>query len=189
MTKTGCVPAVDPIKEAEKLIGTLRQEQDKAHESLEKIIEGLIEGSSMMDEDEFWENTDHLAKLIKRRSLVGTAVDSFVWDFVFGKKDNPYKVMQYIRTYEDKVNKLYKPLFEVITGFGDDGYGDIIDSFPLHGRERFEKALKEEIEGDSEAQYQGENYMRTTLTDKFVNYYGAACLYALGKEDKEESDE
>jgi len=49
--------------------------------------------------------------------------------------------MRFAKTYEAKSAALYKPLFETVEGRGDDGYGDLLDSLPLIGREAYEKAL------------------------------------------------
>jgi rubrerythrin len=49
--------------------------------------------------------------------------------------------MRFAKTYERKAASLYKPLFEVAEGRGDDSYGDLLDNLPLIGREAYEKAL------------------------------------------------
>tara|TARA_R110000824_G_scaffold217119_1_gene403643 strand:- start:679 stop:1383 length:705 start_codon:yes stop_codon:yes gene_type:complete len=95
--------------------------------------------------------------------------------------------MRFAKTYERKAAGLYKPLFEVAEGRGDDSYGDFLDNLPLIGREVYEKALEgyygnesalrdavlESFKGTvKEAErllsyiFNGENYNQTSLNEK-----------------------
>jgi len=57
--------------------------------------------------------------------------------------------VSFANTYRELVSKLYKPLFDVVTGYGDDGYGDLLDTLPLLGREFVKRILEGEWgEGD-----------------------------------------
>lgn len=170
------IPDMTVIDQNEDTIGQLVMEINERKTKVENIVDEMIDGTAIMKEDLFWELTEQLIKNWKSaKSRLG--IHRFIWNFVFGQIDDPYLAMQYIRTYRHKVDRLYKPLFDVIKGFGDDGYGDVLDSFLLHGRERYEKALNGELEGDSKAQYQGENYIRTTLLKEFNKLYSIYCRY------------
>ena len=50
--------------------------------------------------------------------------------------------MRFAKTYGIKAAALYKPLFEVVEGRGDDSYGDLLDNLPLIGREVYDKAIE-----------------------------------------------
>jgi rubrerythrin len=67
--------------------------------------------------------------------------------------------MRFAKTYELKASKLYKPLFEVVEGRGDDGYGDLLDNLPLIGREVYEKAL--------DGYYGNESALRDAVLESF----------------------
>lgn len=90
--------------------------------------------------------------------------------------------LRFYKTYRRLKARLSKALWDVIEGFGDDGYGDVIDSFPLFGRERAEKALKGEIEGESRDQYQGENYIGMSLENALFEYYASSCRFECSPE-------
>lgn len=51
------------------------------------------------------------------------------------------KLMAFAKAWGAKKGAAYRPLFDAIQDRGDDGYGDFLDSFPLVGREVYEKAL------------------------------------------------
>jgi len=174
------VPDMSMIEQMEKTVGTLQGEISERISKVEKLVDKLIEGSALMGDDDFWAAIKDLAKEVKyAKDNTKLACDRFLHEYIFGRKTDPYAAMRFIRTYNKKVDALYKPLFDTIDGFGDDGYGDILDSFPLFGRERYEKALKGEIEGSSKDQYQGENYMRMSLEDVFKKKFAIACWYEV----------
>jgi len=154
----------------EAQLGRLDMELRTINTEIRRIIAKLIREAKPLDDEVFWELTvEELSQLFKNFAQDGHAAykrttSEFIRKLVYEKED-PYLAIRYIKTYDIKVSALYRPLFGVIEGCGDDGYGDVLDSFPLFGRERYEKALKGEIVGTSEEQYQGENYISMSLTD------------------------
>ena len=178
------VPDMTVIEQNEDTIGQLVMEMNERKSKVEKIVDKMLDGSALMKEDKFWEMTEQLIKGWMRNKSKND-IHHFLWKLVFGNKADPYLAMQYVRTYSHMVGRLYEPLFEVIEGFGDDGYGDILDSFPLHGRERYEKALKGEIDGESDDQYLGENYIQMTLLQEFNKLYSNYCQHQKRERNEE----
>ena len=136
--------------------------------TIKNILKGVfrehLNTVELLSDNEFWSMVKDLRKQIEGTMPDKTstslfyadmrlATDRFFHSYVFGK--DVEKALSFVRTYRVKSDALYRPLFDVIEGFGDDGYGDVLDSFPLFGKKRYEKALNGEIEGTSEAQYQG----------------------------------
>jgi len=150
--------------------------------------------------EDFWPLIDVLNKEIKRLGSHRLGVESFVHNAAFGHTSyyplgSTKKVyttmdmtMGFVKRYEQICEDLYKPLFDVIEGFGDDGYGDILDSFPLHGRQRVEMGLKGEIDGTSEDQYQGENYVRMNLNDTLTKKFAMKCYHDHRNELHEDAE-
>lgn len=140
--------------------------------TLNTVFRLHVSHAKPLDDNEFWAMIDELNTEIRRTGKkpdYELAFERFCWEYAFRNENKIDKVVRFIKTYESKVAALYKPLNEVIEGYGDDGYGDILDSFPLFGREKYEKALKGEIKGDP---YQGENYIKMKLTDAAFEKFG-----------------
>ena len=182
---TGYVFDTSKIDAIEQEIGVAKVQINKLQKKIRLEIDSLIAGTSSLSDDEFWALMDELIETVSRRKQnYELAIENFLWDYFFGRKVNPYLMMRFVRTYAEKAGALHQPLSEVITGFGDDGYGDVIDSFPLFGRERYEKALKGQIEGTSEEQTQGENYIASTLNDKYIEKFCIMCEYNLPERER-----
>jgi hypothetical protein len=183
-------------KAFEQDLGSRVLHRDKLAREIEGLVRDQIAAMPLMKDDLFWALLEALrAKLgvdeegnVKLGDRTERNVEDFVWEFAFGStakkcgvEADIYVLMSFVKTYEEKVHDLYGSLFDVIEGFGDDGFNDLIDSFPLFGRVRYEKALKGEIEGTSRQQYQGENYIRTALYYGAVKYYGSVCRSAYAE--------
>jgi hypothetical protein len=172
------------------------------------ILEGLKRSFSLylntvpeLEDDKFWAMIEDLKKEIlgtyysKEEKTIEKAdirlgISRFTWNYAHGdKSDQMDDLLSFVKTYEVKKGALYRPLFDVIEGYGDDGYGDVLDSFPLFGRKRYEMALNGEIEGDSEDQYQGENYIRMTLEDQTFEKFGQLMDHTARDIDSEEAGE
>jgi hypothetical protein len=134
-----------------------------------------------MNPDAFWVGVDLLAEQIVRTRKTGRYTEHTLYEEAiqeFARKAVCEGVEMFItycrfaKTYGEMKRALYKPLFDVITGYGDDGYGDLIDSFMFHGRSRYEKALKGEIVGNSDDQYLGENYISMRLEEGAERFFG-----------------
>ena len=178
-----------------KAVGTLDEHTygmavSKAEATLEvmaRVFSAHISEQAILDEHTFWNMIRELNKEIRNtmplekkdnRELwsadIELATDRFVWEYAHGSKAGSFSdVLEFIKTYNKKARALYKPLFNVIEGYGDDGYGDMLDAFPLLGKERYDNALEGIIEGDSENQYQGENYIKMKLEDAAFKYFNS----------------
>lgn len=152
------------------------------------IYEYIDNNYNSFENDElFWRYTDILREKIRInfdstiddliRNTEGTEIDyniqkenlsqsiSDFWDEVVNTIDDVPIYLRYCVTYKIKSDNLYETLRDTITGFGDDGYSDVLDSFVLFGKERYEMAIDGEIIGSSRDQYQGENYIKRRLTE------------------------
>ena len=154
----------------------------------------------VLDDDTFWEMLEELRERLNHsipNKLEGIqyadikrSTDQFVWEYAYGRKsDRLNDAVRFVQTYDAKVAALYKPLFDEIDGFGDDGYSDILDSFPLFGRTTYELALKSQLCGDSEKQYQGENYISTRLMESTFEYFASVASHEATDIQKEEMGE
>jgi len=174
-----------------KNVGEIARQMYEIQDEINRAKNAIVETLELMDEDLFWALMDNLKKSIKASGNHKIGVERFIHNASYGhvavegKFTEIMDVLRFLKTYEAKVGALYKPLFKVIEGYGDDSYSDMIDSFPLFGRERYEKALKGEIEGDSENQYQGENYIRTTMDNALNEKFAGVCRSIDDEEDEE----
>ena len=91
------------------------------------------------------------------------------------------ELVQFAKTWDELSGNLYEPLFEVITGKSDDGYGDLLDSLPLAGKVIYEQCLKGQIKNNQDLLdkihsqenshhlpdfiFNGENYFAMNLMD------------------------
>jgi len=166
-------------------IAQAEAEREALTKSITNAVENLVEKSEPLDDSTFWSLVDRLKDFIKiRHNSYVEGIGSFLHTVVFGHyaskglETDGFTALSFVRMYEEKVASLYKPLFDVIELGGDDTYNDILDSFPLFGKDRFEKALHGEIIGTSEDQYQGENYIGMRLEEKLVDYFSTFCVYS-----------
>lgn len=174
-------------------IGRMFVEIQRLEERLNNKVGTLISESEDMSDDVFWSLTGELINKIEEFNNAEKATSIFLQDLINKRyidcdaDCDADTALSYVKKYNEMSGKLYTPLFNVIEGYGDDGYGDIIDAFPLFGRERYEKALKGEIEGNSENQYQGEQYIKLNLFEKLVKIYSCDCYCKY--DEKEFEDE
>jgi len=94
----------------------------------------------------------------------------------------------FAKTWRMCRNRLYQPLFDVVTDRGDDAYGDLLDALPFAGRDVMARCLDREI--GSERQFEaavlagcgghqqladlilhGENYVGMALYDAAQRYF------------------
>jgi hypothetical protein len=83
---------------------------------------------------------------------------------------------RFVLTYNNKVRKLGNAITRLEDsgaienlGLGDDGFGDMTDSFPLHGRRKYEAALKGKL---PEKYHLGENYVAMYLEEAMLKWLG-----------------
>jgi len=169
--------------------GRLYREAEIAINGLEISFRLHLDSLEDLDDNTFWSMLDEFKKEIDRTissrmkdptvndANIKLASHRFGCGYFFGGKGEYETLLRFVATYSRKKNKLYKPLFDVIQGFGDDSYGDILDSFPLLGRKRYEAALEGWIEGDSDAQYQGENYVEMGLESEAFKFFRSYCRF------------
>ena len=51
------------------------------------------------------------------------------------------EAISFAKSWQEWRRKLYRPLFDVVEGRGDDAYGDLLDALPLVGRDVIEEVL------------------------------------------------
>lgn len=126
-----------------------------------------------------------------------------------GRKVTFDELVSFIANWDALVDKLHTVLFDVVTGKGDDSYGDLCDSLPLVGRAGVKKLLtmKEGAHSNVDVEnvirthaadgtdygpdvwwtyiWQGENYWRMMLDDAAEERY----LYEARDNDPEVKEE
>jgi hypothetical protein len=159
----------------EEIFGELYKlalEKSSISEQIEDQINELKTVTTPMGEKTFWKEVAKLNKYIKKFNgyTDRNKYECGAKDYIRLKAvDNQLMIaVSFVVTYEVMVAALYKPLFDVVDDQGDDGFGDVLDSFPLFGEERYNMALQGEIEGETAEQYQGENYIRMNLTNGLI---------------------
>lgn len=160
----------------------MRISQDQSRRSLQTRHEAfmcLMQSVKTLGEEPFWEIVEKIReKVVAEQKSHGVGnlpaelyqliLTQVCWEFFFSNKASKQTVetwLGFIKTYDEKVHKLYKPLFNEIKGCGDDCYGDILDSFPLFGETMYNDALKGVHGGSWKNFYQGENYIKMKLFD------------------------
>jgi len=181
--------------------GRLYREAEITIKGLEISFRLHLDTLESLDDDTFWDMLADFKKEIDRtipsgiedpsvsNARVKLAVSRFSHKYYFEENEKVETLLRFVTTYNRKTSAIYEPLFKVVEGFGDDGYGDILDSFPLFGRKRYEAALEGKIEGDSKAQYQGENYIATSLESEAFSLFCSHCRYEADEIESEDLDE
>jgi len=114
------------------------------HEGFRAYMDDL----DCLNDDRFWDILNKFRSLLNRKGLSTTlAVDELFrlateTDADVG--ENNYSTLEAIRfakTYRVKAAVLYKPLFDVIEGRGDDSYGDLLDNLPLMGQDMYKQLI------------------------------------------------
>jgi len=169
------------IKATMKNVGEIARQMYQIQDEISKAKSAIIEELEPIEDKYFWAMIDVINKNIKQTKNHKIGVERFIHNASFGHVDilghetDIIDVLRFYKAYQVKTGELYNSLLLIIEGYGDDSYGDIVDSFPLFGKERYEKALKGKIEGKSEDQYQGENYIRLTMDKKTDETFARAC--------------
>jgi len=175
--------------------GRLYREAEITTNGLEISFRLHLDSLTDLDDNTFWDMITDFKKEIDRTipsrmkdptvndARIKLAASRLSHGCFFKESAKVETLLRFVATYSRKANKLYTPLFNVIEGFGDDGFGDILDSFPLFGRKRYESALKGKIEGDSDAQDQGENYVAMSLESEAFKLF---CSHTRFEADEAE---
>ena len=160
-----------------KQIATLARERDKANDEAKTLIYTLARESDPMPEKRFWELVKGLRKLLEQSNWASeTSIHNFYCEFFTNELT---EMVRFYKTYDEKVCQLHRSeeLFDNIQVCSDDTFGDILDSFPLLGQVRFNRAVTkgnpyktmEELESkDSKAINQGENYICMYLLERIT---------------------
>jgi len=123
------------FEETFRNVGQLQSEIDERKEVIAKAFRAILHQSEEIEEDKFWELIEDLNKTIKRTGNHKVGTENFMHNLAFGhskvggEKTTVEDGFGFLVAYENMSSSISKPLWDVIEGFGDDGYGDVIDSF------------------------------------------------------------
>ena len=127
-------------------IEALAVEMEASNRAFEKAFVHFMNGVPLLERDKFF----HIAAMyreeivsFKFRLNRSNGVKQAAWEiFRCAICENPNyngeELIQFAKTYDTMKSKLYKPLFDVVEGKGDDGYSDLLDNLPLVGQELYE---------------------------------------------------
>jgi len=183
--------------ETEKNIGELQGKMNSLLDEIKSAINAISNEVEELDAVTFWAIIAEIKKRLSRYSAkdgafsssdlkgaVESTIHAVTFDHIRDLESDRETAIRFVKTYENLTGKISKALWDVVEGYGDDGYGDICDSFPLFGQEVVEQALKGKL--TVEDPYQGENYVCMSLSEKLVEMYAISCLYDYRGETEEE---
>lgn len=104
------------------------------------------------------------------------------------------EAVQFAKSWRQLSRDLYEPLFDVVTGRGDDAYGDLLDALPLASRKVVMRALEHGYLNDRDLEeavrsscrvhppmadliLHGENYVAASLFEAARQYFAIAPAY------------
>jgi hypothetical protein len=185
------------VEQTEKNIGSLQNQVNLLQDQIKKAIGAVRSQVEDLDNDTFWKLMDELKRFIRRdtpgknskysHGVIKSATSSFIHTVIFGHvrgmDTDRQTAIAFSKMYDDLKSKLSKALWDEIEGYGDDGYGDCIDSFPLYGEAAVQRALGGNLDGLNP--YQGENYVGMSLDNAIEEFYPISCRYDF-RDDNEE---
>jgi len=163
------------------------------HEGFRAYMDDL----DCLNDDRFWDILNKFRSLLSRKGLSTTlAVDELFRLATETDADvGTLEAIRFAKTYRVKSAVLYKPLFDVIEGRGDDSYGDLLDNLPLMGQDMykqligdgeksnygnhsvFESAVKDVLEDRMRKHIlQGENYNGLRLAEQAERRFIFYCI-------------
>jgi hypothetical protein len=187
------------VEQTEKNLGDIQKKINELKNDITKAVNALMQEENELEEDLFWRLMDEFKNFITRYSsggemnnaIIKSAAHSFIHTLTFnhvrGLNTDRKTAISFSKTYKSLTDRLSKSLWDTIEGFGDDGYGDCIDSFPLYGKDAVVRGLKGELDGLDP--YQGENYVRMSLQNAIEELYPISCNYDYRTFDEEEEGE
>jgi hypothetical protein len=120
------------------------------HEGFRAYMDDL----DCLNDDRFWDILNKFRSLLNRKGLsttlavdelfrLATETDAVATDaeLSIGQSDSTLETIRFAKTYRVKAAALYKPLFDVIEGRGDDSYGDLLDNLPLMGQDMYKQLI------------------------------------------------
>jgi len=165
----GAPEALQTMWDAKKAFGKIQRE----------FIRTVEKELGPMDDDNFWRYVDQLKELMERykrykagRNTVKDACHELFRKAVVHHGNDAYlNCVRFSIKWEKLTREVSKMLYEHPSseGLGGDSYGDMLDSFPIHGRETTENVLNGKIDKDS--YYIGENYFRLHLEEAAKIYF------------------
>jgi hypothetical protein len=177
----------------EKNIAKNRAVLNELEQSNRDAIRALMNEVEVLEDDQFWALMEHLQQRInrlvpkeaKRMTMyaVQSGTEHFIHALVYqhirdlGYETDRMLAMRFVATYSELKGKLYTSLDDAVKGVGDDGYGDFVDSFPLHGRELTEAALDGRLLKPQDELDLGENYVNTNLEKALFDLFAASCRH------------
>jgi len=204
-TKTNIQPPESLVKMSKQL-ETLKQNIDEGFRAFHTMFPALSDA-----EDRFWDILKFYRKIVIEnigKSYKNAPEEFFrqtICERADGSTESGYsytEALAFVNAYHVCKDRLYKPLFGVVTDRGDDSYGDLIDSFPLLGRKLYEQAMKKQISNVDDIVLEtaktaldkklalyvlhGENYNGMGLNDAAQKYFPS---YVRNLEDAEERAE
>jgi len=165
----GAPEALETMRNAKKTFGKIKRE----------FLHNVEKELDPMDDDNFWRYVDRLKELMERfknykagRNTIKDACQELFRKAVIEHDNAAYiNCIRFSVKWRMLTREISKKLYDHPSseGLGDDSYGDMLDSFPMHGRETTEKVLRGDIEKDD--YYIGENYFGLHLSEGAERYF------------------
>jgi hypothetical protein len=176
------------IGELVDVVKAARVAHERERRGILNFQQGVTEDHGLLCQDEFWSELDRLVGIVrqfrdvyKRTNWPEQATDEFFRSAVYAAsrisaddvEGALVKCIRFVATYEDEVNRIYKALEYLEEeghefGLSDDGFGDLCDSFPLHGRAAYSALVEDGMV--PKKPYLGENYVAMYLNRAAVNW-------------------
>ena len=159
-----------------KTLQTAAKKLRDAEARYEKVwVDAHVKEGEQLDPDTFWAVMDVFVKIVQSRLNMVHFGESnaslLACDELFRQcatKEHDFTFDQLLgfgHTWDELSSELHRVLFDIVTGKGDDGYGDLCDSLPLAGRDAITVLLK-----PSENGIDHNNAVRGQIPDNFRRY-------------------
>jgi len=163
------------ISDLTDVVRAASEARGKEVEAILNFQEHVVKEQGTLGQDEFWPELDKFVAIVKkfrdgfkRSNWSEQAADEFFRAAICQDKEAIIRCVRFVATYEAKVAKICKTLNRLEKdgthelGLGDDGFGDLCDSFLLHGRDAYKRLMEEGVVPKNPAL--GENYIAMNLT-------------------------
>jgi len=178
------------------VVRAAREAKDKERDAIRNFTRDVVKEHGLLDKDEFWNELDRFVGIVKqfrdvykRTNWSKQAAHEF-FRAAMNKdadiEDSLIVCLRFVTTYDVKVSKIRKAFDRLEEeglcefGMGDDGFGDMCDSFLLHGREAYVALIEDNVVPKKPDL--GENYIVFNL-DKAAEEWVRNCVVELSKED------
>lgn len=133
-------------------------------------FDDFVDSLASLDDDQFWKWVDRLKEYLpskKQDHLNGmlSPFFRFVLDYKEESATSFNEVLRFSKTYKEKVSSVRKVCEKTIQGCSSDTFYDLMDTFPLLGKEMYDKAMDGHMWGDYKdaGLYLGEWYVSKKL--------------------------